>query len=186
MERSDEFQPAVYPDADSSSCSLGEMHSSLSGSCSYEYEVCYLPSDDQFSLSCECCDKWFHGSCVGVTIEEASELGANLSHYSCWHCSAKPTAELYLCPIFGQQFDHTRPHTLWYHISRTHTTRSQLSSAAFIDHHDRLICSSLSCHWVCHKRFSRSGCRKISTTDGTSCGCPLVSPHVAGLASPFI
>jgi len=46
------------------------------------YCLCRQPFDgDTFMLACDRCEEWYHGDCVGVSEEQADEIGD-------WVCSA--------------------------------------------------------------------------------------------------
>lgn len=46
------------------------------------YCLCGGPSDGRFMVGCDKCDKWFHGTCVGVTGSE----GGDIDHWFCPGC----------------------------------------------------------------------------------------------------
>jgi len=48
--------------------------------------VCGGPSDGRFMLSCDNCNKWFHGHCVGISKEESE----NLDVWKCPACEGNP------------------------------------------------------------------------------------------------
>jgi len=49
--------------------------------------VCGGPTDARFMLSCDVCEKWFHGPCVRVSKHESECI----EKWSCPLCSGKPT-----------------------------------------------------------------------------------------------
>ena len=48
------------------------------------YCTCRKPYDGRLMIQCDRCDMWFHGRCVGVTVEEAQKLDG----YVCPPCSS--------------------------------------------------------------------------------------------------
>jgi hypothetical protein len=46
--------------------------------------TCRKPDDGRLMIQCDRCDIWFHGRCVGVTVEEAQRL----DEYVCPSCSS--------------------------------------------------------------------------------------------------
>lgn len=65
-----------------------------------QINLCYI-DNDRFYIGCESCGNWFHGSCVGVSMEAAKTM----TSYLCAACSKKrsitsaawqaPSGELY-------------------------------------------------------------------------------------------
>ena len=59
------------------SCKNGAEESSVPIYC-----VCKGVDDGSFMISCDWCEEWFHGRCVGVTEEEGEEIDL----YKCPKC----------------------------------------------------------------------------------------------------
>lgn len=49
------------------------------------YCVCRQPALNQFMIQCDKCQDWFHGSCVGITLQRA----ANIKEFYCPPCSSR-------------------------------------------------------------------------------------------------
>jgi hypothetical protein len=48
-------------------------------------EVCLF----RFMICCDRCNEWFHGDCVGITVEAGMEMDANEEDYICPVCLGK-------------------------------------------------------------------------------------------------
>ena len=44
----------------------------------------------RFTIGCDYCNDWFHGSCVGISIEEASSIEAYKCPTCCKECIEDP------------------------------------------------------------------------------------------------
>lgn len=49
------------------------------------YCICRQPALNQFMIQCDKCQDWFHGSCVGITLQRA----ANIKEFYCPLCTVK-------------------------------------------------------------------------------------------------
>ncbi|ESO99187.1 hypothetical protein LOTGIDRAFT_238832 [Lottia gigantea] len=51
------------------------------------YCLCRKPHSNRFMIECDCCEKWFHGSCVGVTETMGKEFEALDMNFVCPVCT---------------------------------------------------------------------------------------------------
>ncbi|XP_056003459.1 uncharacterized protein LOC130046578 [Ostrea edulis] len=56
------------------------------------YCLCRQADDGKLMIQCDRCEEWFHGKCVGVTLEDAERL----DNYVCSPCSCKGTGGSHL------------------------------------------------------------------------------------------
>ena len=52
------------------------------------YCVCQKPYDNRFMISCDECEEWFHGSCVGVTKKQGEKLAKAKTRWVCPVCAS--------------------------------------------------------------------------------------------------
>ena len=82
------------------------------------------------------------------------------------------------CPLCGEAFRRVgkaTPPTLWQHVNTFQVSRGKLPCGHFISENDRLICSRVNCHWLCHNRYRHSGCQR--SLHGGKCGGSLTTPE---------
>ncbi|XP_077990047.1 uncharacterized protein LOC144444491 [Glandiceps talaboti] len=51
--------------------------------------ICKQPHDNRFMISCDSCNEWYHGKCVGVTKRQGKEMERTGSLYKCTVCVDK-------------------------------------------------------------------------------------------------
>lgn len=88
----------------------------------------------------------------------------------------------FFCPICSKPFKSSvknkPPVVLWQHINSVHIARHQFPPKDFITQHDRLMCSSTSCHYIYHNRFWKLGCQRVIGDAHVKCGSSLVDPSI--------
>eukprot|EP00977_Amphora_coffeiformis_P002794 scaffold528_cov165-Amphora_coffeaeformis.AAC.6 len=65
------------------------------------YCLCGGPSDGRFMVGCDKCDKWFHGSCVGIRGNEGEEL----ENWFCPECKSSPVDISALVDTFHDSYE---------------------------------------------------------------------------------
>ncbi|XP_039262185.2 death-inducer obliterator 1-like [Styela clava] len=48
--------------------------------------ICKKPHNGRFMISCDVCEEWFHGDCVGVTVQRGKQMEKKGEEYVCPSC----------------------------------------------------------------------------------------------------
>lgn len=48
--------------------------------------ICRKPHSDRFMISCDTCEEWFHGDCVGITVQRGKQMEKRGEEYVCPSC----------------------------------------------------------------------------------------------------
>lgn len=51
--------------------------------------ICKKPHDDRFMISCDQCQEWYHGDCVGITVQLGKQMERRGEEYVCPKCKNK-------------------------------------------------------------------------------------------------
>nr|CAB3238001.1 death-inducer obliterator 1 [Phallusia mammillata] len=51
--------------------------------------ICQKPHDNRFMISCDKCEEWFHGDCVGITLQRGKKMEEKGEEYVCPQCVKK-------------------------------------------------------------------------------------------------
>ncbi|GAV05596.1 hypothetical protein RvY_15700 [Ramazzottius varieornatus] len=57
------------------------------------YCICQKPYGKRFMISCDECEEWFHGDCVGITKAQGKKLGEANTRWVCPMCAIKVNAD---------------------------------------------------------------------------------------------
>ncbi len=142
----------------------GPGNSSVNPCCA----ICQQPQGNRnFMLDCDSCGAWLHGKCAKLSIEEVSVMIENKEKYLCPTCEKNQA-----CPICHRHYPLVT--NLWHHINNEHAARSVFPPLSFYHHHNRLICSSIQCHYPYHQRYANTGCQRPQ--NWSKCGSYLMDP----------
>uniref|UniRef100_H2ZCM5 PHD-type domain-containing protein n=1 Tax=Ciona savignyi TaxID=51511 RepID=H2ZCM5_CIOSA len=51
--------------------------------------ICRKPHNNRFMISCDICEDWFHGDCVGITLQRGKKMEEKHQEYVCPNCLQK-------------------------------------------------------------------------------------------------